>query len=289
MKDSLLNVVCFLLNTILYYYLFAPKLSYEDTESNEKMLAYENKKIKTLTVYCFFVIVCQFFINTYAITNKCGGNAKSNIAFAAMYTILPWLCMFGFVIVALTVFPAFKLVFSDVIGYFYISSAANNLLTELLVDEKVEEHMNKTNMSDDEKAKITKVADTIIKICGNTSILINRMLPSNFEEFWRILSPLKKAKYQPTRNDDKYVENPDAITLKENLLKLVVTKDNVGEAMWFAYTGILISSIISMKIATNKCYISQETMEKNYKDFQEKEEQIHNDKENAKETVYTID
>jgi hypothetical protein len=253
------------------------------------MADYQATQYKNLGIYLFIIVVTQFFLNIYVIVGKCGGNVKDNIGTAASYTILPWISLFGFVLIMLTSFPGFKRSFSDVIGYFYVSSSANKIMTELLVDQNIQEHIDDTNMTSSEKDKIAKVADTIIKICGNTSILINRMVPSNFEEFWRILSPLKKEKYKPIQSDNEYTENDEAIPLKMKLLELVVTKDNVGEAMWFVYTGVLIVSIISMKISTNKCYMSVTTMEKNYKQFQQKEAQAQETKNNTTETVYKID
>ena len=35
-------------------------------------------------------------------------------------------------------YPGFKSAFSDVIGYFYVSSSANKLLTDLLVNKDIE-------------------------------------------------------------------------------------------------------------------------------------------------------
>jgi len=46
------------------------------------------------------------------------------------------------------------------------------------------------------KEQVEEAADTIVKICGNTSVLINQIVPSNFNEYWRILTPLMKEKYQ---------------------------------------------------------------------------------------------
>jgi len=288
MTGSLLNIIIFILTTLFYYYFLAQKLTPQDIVDPHKMEDFERNKLKKLGFYILSVVVSQFFINIYVIVDKCGGNFKPNIGTAAMVTIFPWLFLFGFVIAILSMYPGFKLAFSDVLGYFYISSSANKLLTDLLVDESVQEKIDDTKMTQDEKHKIVKVADTIIKICGNTSILINRMVPSNFEEFWKTLTPLKKDKYKPTQEGNVLVENSLTLHLKANLLELVISKDNVGEASWFLYTGIVIISIISMKISTNKCYVSAASMEKNYKNFQQKEDTALATKANNPKPVYTV-
>jgi hypothetical protein len=130
------------------------------------------------------------------------------------------------------------------------------------------------------KKELEKAADAIVKICGNTSILINQMVPENFDDYWKILNPLKKPEYQ----DDS---NPKTKEIKNELFELVAIRDNIGEAMWYIYTGLLLVSITQMKIATRGCVNSQATMEKNYQQFLANEKQAQEAKANSTQT-YTI-
>jgi len=123
-------------------------------------------------------------------------------------------------------------------------------------------------------------ADTIIKICGNTSILINQIVPSNFNDYWKILTPLMKTQYQTA--------GPDTDNMKNKLFELVVTRDNVGEAMWYIYTGLLLTSLVQLKIATRGCASSTKTMEQNYQKFVEAEKASKEKKKQSESTVYTI-
>jgi hypothetical protein len=62
--------------------------------------------------------------------------------------------------------------------------------------------------------------------------------------------------------------------LKEELFDLVVTRDYIGELMWYIYTGVLLTFLVGLKIATRGCNSSPETMAKNlqtYKESQAKE------------------
>ena len=123
-------------------------------------------------------------------------------------------------------------------------------------------------------------ADAIIKICGNTSILINQIVPSNFDQYWSLLKPLMKDRYQ-------VVGSPEATKMQNDLFELVVTRDNVGEAMWYMYTGLLLTSIVQLKITSRGCASNPITMEANYQKFVEQDEK--NAAENAKaEKTYTI-
>jgi hypothetical protein len=171
--------------------------------------------------------------------------------------------IFGVLVLVLTVYPGFKSAFSDVIGYYYVSSSSTKLLTELLVNQDTQNKMiEDPNMTPEKKAALETASDTINKICGNTSILINQIVPSNFEQYWGILTPLMKDKYK--------MDGPETDKIQGELLELVVTRDNIGEAMWYIYTGLLVTSIVQLKITTKGCNSNTKTMEQK---FLEKEQQ----------------
>ena len=94
-----------------------------------------------------------------------------------------------------------------------------------------------------------------------------------------------KDKYQPVNQAPLTPETQD---LKNKLFDLVVTRDNVGEALWYIYTGVLITSIVQLKITTRGCVNNPKTMEQNYKKFLEKEKQSKEQQEIATSTTYTI-
>jgi hypothetical protein len=226
---------------------------------------------------------------------------------AGALTFIPWVLIFGVVIIVILIFPGFKSAFSDVVGYYYVSSSANKLLTDLLVNTNVNQQIEKATGGDfipqqpslqkpsappqelQESAKIiggaTKkemetAADMIIKICGNTAIIINQMVPSNFVDYWNTLQPLMKEKYQTNTNllDQK----------RDELFELVVAKDNVGEAMWYVYTGLLITSITQMKISTRPCNTNPKQIAKNYQNYLDTQAKANKKQEQATSTVYTL-
>jgi len=345
MVGMFLNIITFLLTTYIYYNSLLPKLSYDILSDSSKYESYMKKKYISLAIYFLAIIIVQFFINTYAISNNCGGLLSENLSAAAVLTLLPWSLIFGVVIMILTVFPGFKGVFSDVLGYYSVAKEANLLLIDLLLNQKVENALNKhTNDDDDgssstsadlpgksrkgsassentavtapltandnastaataipssneseltggikkggsstskgEKHRLEEAADAIVKICGNTSILINQIVPSNFAKYWNVLNPLMKPIY---RNN-----SPDGIGMREKLFKLTVKRDTIGEAVWFIYTGILIASIVQMKIATAGCQSNLQAMEQNYEQYQQEEQQELAAKANLTQTEYTI-
>ena len=281
MANSYLNIVTFLLTTLFYYLAIKPSLSYDTLIDSIKYKKYTSSTYTYLGIYVLLVMVLQFIINTSLITSNCGGNVTDNIGAAGVLTFFPWALIFGVLIIVLTIYPGFKSAFSDVVGYFYISSSANKVLTELLIDKEVQAKLNSDTVSTEEqKLGMQQAADAIIKICGNNSILINQIVPSNFNSYWDILKPLMKTKYQ--------TDSIETADIRNQLFDLVVTRDNVGESMWFMYTGILITSIIQLKMTTRGCASNPATMEKNYQEFLDKEDTAKQKQDLATSTQYTL-
>jgi hypothetical protein len=281
MANSYLNIVTFLLTTLFYYLAIKPSYTYEISIDPTKQKEYKSSSYMYLAIYLLLVMVIQFMVNASIISSTCGGSVTENMGAAGVLTFLPWTLIFGVLIVILTVYPGFKSAFSDVIGYFWVSSSANKVITELLVDPKIQKKMNQdiTSTPEQKEAMMT-AADTIIKICGNTSVVINQIVPSNFQSYWNILTPLLKPKYQ--------TENPDTEKIRNELFEIVVTRDNVGESMWYMYTGLLLTSLVQLKITTRGCVSNPKTMEANYQKFKDSEQKANEQKALATSTTYTI-
>lgn len=233
-----------------------------------------------LAIYVLLVIMIQFMVNSSIIASNCGGNITENMGIAGVLTFLPWILIFGVLVLILTVYPGFKSAFSDVVGYYYVSGSATKLLTELLVNKDIEKKLlDDPTMTPEKKEALESAADAIIKICGNMSVLINQIVPSNFDQYWGILKPLMKDKYQ--------IDSPETNKIKNDLFELVITRDNVGEAMWYIYTGLLLTSIVQLKITSRGCSSNPKTMEANYQKFLEQEQKA-KEKQQSAQTTYTI-
>ena len=301
MDSSYLNIFTFLLTTLFYYMILKPPLDYKTVSDGELYKNYITSNYVSLAVYLLLVMMVQFIVNASIIAKSCGGSISENMGAAGIFTFIPWTLIFGVTIIILAIYPGFKSAFSDVIGYYWISNKANDLLVELLVQQNVEDSLAKDtspaaaapaspasqgvsvggkNPSDNKQA-IREVADLILKLCGNTSILINQMTPRNFEPYWSLLTPLKKPKYQ----NDSAAETQ---TLKKQLFDLTVTRDNIGETLWFVYTGLLLTSIVQLKITTRGCATNPKIMEENYAKFQKQEAAIKAQNATTANTTYTV-
>ena len=294
MDNTFLNIFAFILITILYYIALKPKLTIDILSNVDGYKKYNKSLYFNLGIYFLLVLLVQFGVNASIIINKCGGSVSTNIGMAGIMTFMPWVLIFGLVIVLLIVFPGFKGAFSDVIGYFYVSKKANDVLTDLLMDtnvynkiDKVEDtstpnvalyNVENQNGGDNKKA-LQDAADAIIKLCGNMSILINQIVPSNFLNYMDMLKPLMKPKYE---NDTSMLKAKE-----QELLDVVVTRDNIGEAFWYVYTAILLISIIQYNIASRPCVKDSAAMKANYQTYLSDQEAA-NKKAALSQGVYTI-
>ena len=264
-----LNILFFILTTILYLVSIRPKLTIPMLLDPNAQVSYEQKRLVSLGIYFVLVLLVQFVINCSTLSSTCGGNISQNIGSAASVTFLNWFLIFGILMISLVAFPGFKSAFSDVVGYLFVSKNANEVLTNLLIDPKLSGKIDAASQGNPEKKReLETAADTIIKICGNTLILINQLTPLNFMEYWGLLKPLMKDQYQEKNQVTDNIQN--------QLFNLVLTKDVVGEAMWYLYTGIFVIFVVQYKISSAGCKTNSALMEENYKKFQEEEDKKKN-------------
>jgi len=76
-------------------------------------------------------------------------------------------------------------------------------------------------------------------------------------------------------------------TKQEELLHLVTLKDNIGEACWYVYAGILVSSIVAYNLATRGCVKSVEQIKKEHDEYIESQEKTAEKAKVEAQTVYS--
>ena len=281
MDISYLSIIIFVLITVIYY--MVPSLgklpiTLEILQNND-LEAYYKKNMSRLGLYFFLIVVSQFGLNSLYLINKCGGGAGSNIGVAALVTFIPWILIFGVMMVALIIYPGLKTSFSDVVGYFVVAGKANEILSNILVDTRVDEAIEQAvDMDGIQKGTMKKSAEAILKLCGNKSILINQMSPENFLSIWDILKPLMKPKE----------DNTDLVIKQAELLSLVVLKDNIGEATWYLYTAVLLSSIISFKLTSRGCKKSVDELKASHDAYLQQEDDAQKQKDLNNSTTFTV-
>lgn len=279
MESTYLSLLLFIIITILYY-LMKPAPTTSDVETAQTYAQFTQKGYIPLVIYFLLVVVVQFAINSSVIVNKCGGSVSQNIGAAAVMTFIPWVLIFGSLTLVLIALPGFKSAFSNVIGYFVVAGEANNILTTLLVNQETKGAIDgQTEMTPEKKQALTSAAEAIIKLCGNMSVMINQIVPSNFNEYWTLLGPLMKEQYQNQGNEE-------TVKLKTDLLNLVVRRDNIGEALWYVYTAVLLISVIQYNLTTRGCVKDPSAMEASHQAFLKEEELQNQQQDSLTSTVY---
>jgi hypothetical protein len=277
MDISFQSLIFFTIITIIYFAfpsIGKPQLTLEDLNENGVTPNFYNRNLKSLAFYLGVVVFTQLLLNIAYLMAKCGGAIDKNIGAAALFTFIPWILIFGVLLAVLIIFPGFKSAFSDVIGYYAVAGSANDLFASILISTDLNDQIEKTT-DPNKKHELTRAAEAIMKICGNKSILVNQMSPDNFISIWQTLKPLM--------NPGVFENNE----LKQQLLNLVVLKDNIGEALWYIYTAILISSIVYYNLATRGCVKSVDQIKSEHDTYiKEQEEAIEQQKLNNS-TVYT--
>ena len=277
MDVSLQSLLYFIIITIIYFVfpsIGKPQLTLADLVDDETKMDYYNRTLKSLAFYLGVVVVIQLLLNVTYLVTKCGGALDKNIGAAALFTFIPWVLIFGVMLAVLIIFPGFKSAFSDVLGYYAVAGSANDIFSVILIGTDINDMIDKTN-DVNKKNELTHAAEAIMKICGNKSILINQMSPENFTEIWQTLKPLM--------NPGAY----DNIEIKTKLLNLVSIKDNIGEAFWYIYTAILISSIVYYNLATRGCVKSVDQIKSDH-DTYIKQQEAANKQKKLNNTTYTV-
>jgi hypothetical protein len=276
MDISFQSLLFFIIITIIYFAfpsIGKPKLMYSDLTKDGITPDFYTKTTKSLAFYLGVVVVSQLFLNIGYLMVKCGGSLDKNIGAAALFTFIPWVLIFGVMLAVLIIFPGFKGAFSDVIGYYVVAGGANDIFGSILLGTDLNEQIEKAQTKA-EKDDLTKAAEAIVKICGNKSILINQINPDNFVNIWDTLKPLM------TPGSFNNTE------IRQQLLGLVVLKENIGEAFWYVYTAILISSIVYYNLATRGCVKSVDQIKSEHDEYIQEQEALAQQQELNNSTTY---
>ena len=244
----------FLIITAIYLSGIKPMNSYKNVIADPNTIDQYNQSNYIYTFIYFIVLfVIQLCIG-WSVVNatECKIVKDKGRVLGEVFksTALPWLFIFGFSLVVILLKPNFKSVFSNVYGYFWVKSQANSLLTDLLKNEKEVKAVAAANGAADQ-ATIQNTADAILKICGNTGMLINQITPSNFLEYMKMLQPLMKTDYSGAGVNANNINETTHIFYK--LFQVVESRERIGEYAWYIYTGLFVIAIVSYNIAMIPC------------------------------------
>lgn len=210
--------------------------------------------------YMIILFITQIGINMWVTKGLCGEiHTKS----AFIYTLFPWIFIFGIMYLMITIFPGWLSPFSNTFGYgVTLMAKINDVLGNIL--------KSKEQTSDKD------LSETLGKIYDKPSLLINEIPNPNagFDDFWH------KMKEGGLLNSDVVGDSKNA--LKEKLRNLVRLKFIVSKSIWFLLTGILTISTSYNYLIQSSCETSVKEMERRHDEYKKLVEEKPEDTEDKR-------
>lgn len=190
MDISSLSLVFFIIITLIYYLspIGKPYLTVEDVIKPNYLELYNSSAMPPLILYLIVILVVEYLIGLGTMMSKCGNPGQAASA-AFMSVVIPWIFIFGVIVVIILVWPGFKGTFSNVIGYAVVVSSATKLFTKLLTSIE------------------------------RSELMINEITPANFEIMWNTLKPLMQT--NAFENMEYKKELLDIVTKRDNIGEVV--------------------------------------------------------------------
>jgi len=174
--------------------------------------------------YVFSVIVGEYILNLNTTKTLCG---SQNWKMAFMTTIIPWVLMFGIIMIVLNIYPGWISPFSNTIGYGFARLAGSKKLLNAIFPPEPTSDETKSMTTN----QVEEVKQSLAYIYSDQSILMNEVTLQNFGEFWNKTRPLRSEESET---------NP---SYKEKFRKIIQLKTLVGEYIWYLLTGSLVISV----------------------------------------------
>ena len=254
-----------------------PVLKVEIMDNVETFAKFQKQKYVMMIVLFMILFLIHMGVNLMGFQNKCGRSISNNMGKVFISTFVPWLLIFGGLMLVLIIFPGFKGAFSNVIGYYVVYRASNTILVKLLGNAQVDRTLEDVQGSEKDKAHLLeKASDAVLKLVGNTSIMINQLTPENFEDMWKMMIPVMKPEMRGSANAPFKVE----------LLEQVVLRDNIGECCWYLYTMLLLIVIVKTMLMKQECVTTLSDLKEKEGEFNKNQEEKDKQENKDKSVVY---
>lgn len=226
MNSSLIPLLTFIIITIIYFII----LTY---------LSNKNEYIITM-IYFVVLLSTQFGMGILQSRNICGEIQLKNVLSSVL---IPWIFIFGSMVLLIEALPSLKQPFSNTIGYLIVRLRGVN-------------HVFLSMMKRNTQTKtLGEIFDTIYK---DPSLLINTFTPNNFDDAMKAL---------------QHLWNTQSSTFEQQQSKLksiVKMKDEISRFIWYMLTGLFTSSLTTMNLSSVECSQSPEYINQTYNKLKKK-------------------
>ena len=231
------TVIFFIVLTIVYGFFMVYSI-YSQSNNLEEISNSKSNNIVTL-IYVVLVLMGTYLINISVHMSFCNNTENVKYMDVLIYTLLPWLLVFGVLYFLLELFDGWVRPFSNTIGY----AVTNFLGLETLLKEKI--FMEGQGQGQGEN----KLVQVFLNINSDISKFINE-IDLELPDFKAFITKLSTAKIIKDFNEG--TENQDIA----ELYKLVNIKFVVGKLMWYLLAGTLVASISYNYIINIECQSS---------------------------------
>lgn len=199
-------------SSMIYFFIIVFIIIIYFTERKNPQEKYEPKKYMATSILMIIAIICIQLISGYSAYSP----SKFNLFFGVIFT---WFIIFVPTFCIYYISPDDSLilnsVFENVIGYLFISTRANEVLSKL--------NVTSTTGSDSD------IQNIVLQINKAQSLFINQLNVFNFEYLWKQL-------FEPIFIKSNVANIPQC---KSTLQILVREKYIIGKCIWFFYTCII--------------------------------------------------
>lgn len=201
-------------SSMIYFFVIVYIIIIYFTERRNPEEKYDPKKYMTTSILMIMAIMCIQLISGYSAYSPSKFNLFFGVIFTWFIIFIPTFCIYY-------ISPEDSLilnsVFENVIGYVFISSRANDILSKLNVTSA-------TDTSSDAEIK-----NLVLQINKAQSLFINQLNVCNFDDLWKQL-------FEPIFKKSGIHNIPEC---KSTLQILVREKYIIGKCIWFFYTCII--------------------------------------------------
>jgi hypothetical protein len=188
-------------------------------------------KIAILKVLLLVIIFSTIYaINTSTMKKMCPNGTKNLVTKVFFSTFIPFVFLFGTIVVALSLMPGWKAPFSNTLGYTIVKNVIFRKLFSL--QDWLKEGDTE---GDSEMAKFNQRS--------NRTFFVNELTPENF---FQAVDSLNINFKEP---GDEGVDYP----VKKLLYNAVIIKDFISEFIWLFVTSLLTFSLSQIYILDNTC------------------------------------
>lgn len=173
-------------------------------------------------IYLAFIILINLAFSVTTLNAMCGTVSTMAIL---QSVVLPWVFIFGTLVVLLNSFPGWKTPFANTIGYLLIASKAKRIMSEVLV--------HKGSAPKD-------ITQALEYIYNDQSALINELTPDNFD-----------TAMQEMQSSGIFQSSIESY--KDKLYDLVRIKDLVSTFIWYILTGFLVQTYGYYQLVSSGC------------------------------------